>query len=254
MAGQWTNVPTDGLPVPTYVADPSAQRPSPGVIVVQHAGGVDQFIRSVCDRLAESGYVAAAPNLFYRQSVADLEAIQAMPPGPERRAKLMAALDRLRDAEMEADVKAVLAYLRGRADVGQMPVGITGFCMGGRVCVAMATRHLGLAAAAPFYPTGLTQPWDGGPTLIERAGDISCPVAGFFGKDDQNPSPDQVAKLDGALAARGRRHEFHSYDGTAHLFMDPRGPAYREHAARDAWPKLVAFLEGTLKVGAPRGR
>ncbi len=73
-------------------------------------------------------------------------------------------------------------------------------------------------------------------------------MMGIFGKDDQNPSPDDVADLDAALNAAGVEHAFHSYDGAGHGFQDFNNPErYREAQTKDSWEKIFEFLDRHLK-------
>jgi carboxymethylenebutenolidase len=71
---------------------------------------------------------------------------------------------------------------------------------------------------------------------------------GFFGNDDHNPSPEMVERLSREFARLGIRHVFHSYDGAGHAFQDHTSKTnYREAAAKDAWPKMLAFLDSALR-------
>ena len=82
---------------------------------------------------------------------------------------------------------------------------------------------------------------------IELAGNIRCPVAGYFGNNDKNPTPGDVDDYAGALAAAGVAHEFHRYDGAGHAFQNfPTPERYREAASEDAWGKVLKFLETHL--------
>ena len=80
------------------------------------------------------------------------------------------------------------------------------------------------------------------PALVDRAGDLSCPLLGLFGADDQHPSPEHVAELEEALKAHGKTYEFHSYEGAGHAFMQVHGPSYRPEAAVDAWQHIWAWF------------
>jgi carboxymethylenebutenolidase len=67
-------------------------------------------------------------------------------------------------------------------------------------------------------------------------------VLGLFGRDDTNPSPDDVAHLDAELTRLSRLHEFVSYEGAGHAFLNASRPSYRPEAAADAWRRCVAWL------------
>jgi carboxymethylenebutenolidase len=77
--------------------------------------------------------------------------------------------------------------------------------------------------------------------IVHLAKDLSCPLLGLFGEDDQYPSPDQVAELGKALDEAGKAHEFHSYPGAGHAFFSVNRPAYRPEAAVDGWGKIWDF-------------
>jgi carboxymethylenebutenolidase len=100
-------------------------------------------------------------------------------------------------------------------------------------------------------------PWGDGPVPFERTADISCPLIGFFGEADANPSPADMKKLDAELTRHGKAHEFHSYPGADHAFMNHRGPRYHAQADHDSWPRMLAFfgkhLGKTPAAGHPAG-
>jgi carboxymethylenebutenolidase len=233
MAASWEQVSVDGSTMKVYKATPAAGATagsgSPGMIVIHAQGGVDAFLRVVCDRLAEAGYVAAAPNLFHRLSQEDAKPANLV------------------DQEVERDVRAAIGLLPA-GEVGDAPVGIVGFCMGGRVSYLMAAKIQELAAGVVFYGGNIRGSKHGNPAPIEESATIECPLLGFFGKDDKNPSQEDVAAISAELQRLGKAHTFHSYDATGHAFMNfLADQSYRQHAAIQAWPTLLAFLERTLK-------
>jgi carboxymethylenebutenolidase len=85
------------------------------------------------------------------------------------------------------------------------------------------------------------------PPPIELAGNIKCPVIGFFGSLDQNPSPEDVNVIDAALTKAGVEHTFHRYEGANHAFQDQFGQRHHPQAAEDAWQKALAFFAAKLK-------
>ena len=88
-----------------------------------------------------------------------------------------------------------------------------------------------------------------GPSPFERASGIPCPMIGFFGMEDTNPSPDDVNKIDAELTRLKKWHEFHRYNNTGHAFQNFRDVRYRERAARGLWAELLAFFTEHLKRG-----
>ena len=83
--------------------------------------------------------------------------------------------------------------------------------------------------------------------ILDRTPEISCPVLGLFGNDDQFPTPQQVDDIEKALIEAGKDYEFHRYDGAGHGFFYYDRAAYRQEQAMDGWKKLFAFTDRTLR-------
>jgi carboxymethylenebutenolidase len=228
MAERWDTLQVDG-DMRCYVATPAGTGPFPAVLVAQHAGGVDQFIQAMTDRLAEAGFLAIAPDLYHRED-------------PNRGDDAMRRMSRLRDANIERDMNAAMAHVKTMSEVRADRIGVTGFCMGGRVAYMMAARQPELKAAVVFYGGNIMTAWGEGPAPFAQTETIACPVLGLFGKLDGNPNPDDVGKIDAELIRLGKTHEFHSYDGVGHAFMSEGRPGYKPETAADAWAKCVAWF------------
>ena len=236
----WQTLTVDGAAMRTFVARPAdaaAAERAPGVVVIQHAGGVDQFVQGMARRLAAAGYVAAAPELYHRQD-----------PPPDEPLERMA---QLRDAQIIADSDAVLDYLGAAAGGGGgRPSAVVGFCMGGRAAYLLAAASDRLQAAVAYYGGNTRVAWGEGTPPFERLGEISCPVLGFFGGRDSNPSPEDRDAIDAELTAHGVEHRFRSFAGAGHGYMDFTNPSrYHSEAAGDSWPLTLQFLEQHLARG-----
>lgn len=255
MPGGLVTLTVDGSPMQTYVAVPDGDGPFPAVVVAQHQSGVDAFIRSACDRLAEAGYAAAAPDQYHRseQEVGFDELTALQRSDPRRDQVILPMAEKLLDEEIVRDLTVALDHLTSLPQVGDT-IGVTGFCMGGRAAYLMATRNASLKAAACFYPGNAFKPRGGGPSPFAATDRIVAPMYIFHGLDDQNPSPDDVARMDAELTRMNTPHTIQAYEGAAHAFMDPSNvKGYREHAAADAWPKLLAFFDEKLKGAVVAG-
>jgi len=234
MTVRWESTQVEGRTMRIYMGAPDRPGPHPGIVIAQHAGGVDAQIQDGVHRLHREGYVVAAPELFHRQA-ADVD--------PSKRTSL------LLDKEIIADMNATVAHLK-TLRVQVSPLGIVGFCMGGRVSFLMACVQPAFKAAAVFYGGNIMKALGDGPSPFERASGIQCPMIGFFGAEDQNPSPDDVKKIDAELTRLGKVHEFHSYLGAGHAFQNFISPErYRERAARASWHEMLAFFTEHLKRG-----
>jgi len=234
MPVRWDTVTVAGKPMRVYIGVPDSAPRRVGILVAQHGPGVDGFIQDAVNRLFRQGYVAAAPELFHRQPAEIKE-------GTTR-------VGMLKDDEIVADMNATLAHLKGLKEVAVGPVGIVGFCMGGRVSYLMAAANAEIKACTVFYGGNILKQWGSLPSPFDRAKDINCPVIGFFGNEDTNPSPDDVNKIDAELTRLGKPHEFHRYNEAAHAFQNFLDPArYRARPARGSWSEMLAFFSQHLR-------
>lgn len=208
-----TDAPT---PVPYFLARPAGAPPWPAVVVVMEGLGVTPQLLRVAERLAAEGYLALAPDLFHRFGGSD----------PARAGEFFPALrtgDALRD----------IADCAGEARrLGGSRVGITGFCMGGRLTYAAALADLGLAAAAPFYGGG----------IAGILGEPRCPVLAFFGGRDEWVPTEEIE----AVSAH-HPGQVVVYPDAGHGFLRDGSDAFHPEAAADAWPRLLAFLDEHLR-------
>jgi len=155
-----------------YVAVPSDTGPFPAIVVIQHGGGVDTFVRTMTDRLATAGYAAVAPDLSHR-----------LEPGVER------TIRQLTDLEVIADVQATVDFLQHQNAIERVSLGITGFCMGGRVTYLMAAALPQFKAAVAYYGGNIMVPWGEGVVApFARTSEMRCPLMFHFGEEDTNRS------------------------------------------------------------------
>jgi carboxymethylenebutenolidase len=250
MASMWDKAKVaDGL-MRIYTSVPEGKGRFPGIVVIQTQRGVDEFLQGIARRIASAGYVAMAPDLYHRD-------------GPNRRENPAARRARLRDESVVRDVDAAVAALKAHEKVDSDSIGIIGFCMGGRVSYLMAALNPAFKAAVMYYGGGTMVPWSDegqeGPAPFDRTAGIHCPVLGHFGAEDENPSPEDMHKLDAELTRHGKVHEFHSYPGAGHAFMNELGEGYHKEAAESSWPRTLDFFARCLgqvevKVSAVGGK
>jgi len=227
----------DDSPMRLCFEVPAGDGPHPGIIVMCHGLGLDAFTTSVVDRLAQEGYVAAAPHVFHRQT------------GKEDRAEKIA---KMVDGEVVSDMAASIAYLESSTNLDPARLAILGHCMGGRMAFLGACAERRFSAAVIHYSGNVMMSWgDEDPPVFDRLKNITCPVIGYFGNDDDNPSPDDVDAIDAELGRCGIDHEFYRYDGAGHAFQNWNSEiVYREVASDDAWDRTLAFLAKHLGIRA----
>ena len=222
--------------MPLYVSAPASAGPFPALVLMQHQGGIDNFIQQMTQRLAQNGYIAAAPDLYHRD-------------GPECKDDIVTRRSRLSDRRIINDIAAAVDFMQGHRAVASNRLGIIGFCMGGRLALLGAAVNPAFKAAVAFYPGNCFRAWGRDlPSPFERIKDICCPVQGHFGADDANPSADDMGKLDMELNKSSKPHEFHSYSNAGHAFMDSTKESYRRQADDVCWPRTLEFLRRHLKA------
>jgi carboxymethylenebutenolidase len=229
-----------GSPMEVFLFEPAGAGPHPGIVLCQHIPGGhtgvenDTFTLKTAERYAENGYVVAVPFIFHWWP---------------KTAEMQIKRDEFRDDWTTLDLNAAYAMLAGMKTVDRARIGIVGHCWGGRVAWLGAGTNPDYKACAVFYGGRIKAVMGAGnPPAIDLAPNIACPVIGFFGNDDQNPSPEDVNDLDAALTRAGVEHAFYRYDGAGHAFQsfDSR-ERYRHEASEDAWAKVLRFLQAKLK-------
>ena len=248
MPSAWTTLDVDGSPMESYLAMPDGPGPFPGVVVGMHLYGVDRGVQKFCDDLAREGYAAIAPYLFHRNTDLTVHEFSSIPfDDPRRHEEAMIRGPATGLEDSQRDVLAALAHLRSLPQVGASPVGITGFCLGGRLSLYMVGVTDAFAAAAIFYGTSMNRARGDGPSPLSFAANIRCPLAGFFGSEDENPSPADVDEVDAELDRLGIPHTFYRFQGAPHAFNDPFNPVrWTPEPAAEAWRLLIGFFNGAL--------
>jgi carboxymethylenebutenolidase len=235
-------VDVQGSPMEVFLFLPETVGSHPGLILAQHIPvghtGIenDEFTLETARRFAANGFAVAVPFIFHWWP---------------KEADIQLKRDESRDDWMVADVRAAYDLLVEHPNVDKSRIGVVGHCWGGRVAWLAACHIPTLAACAIFYGGRVKMPMgDGNPAPIELAGNINCPVAGFFGNEDKNPTPEDVDDYSAALNSAGVRHEFFRYDGAGHAFQNfPTPDRYNEAASEDAWEKALVFLKRELDAG-----
>jgi carboxymethylenebutenolidase len=236
-------VPTADGVADAYLTRPDDDRPHPAVLFIMDAIGLRPRIEEMADRIAASGYVVLAPNVFYRAGRAPV----LPPPDPDDRAIFMQRvrplIEQLTPAAAARDGAAFLEYL---ADVAPGSVAITGYCMGARVGWRIAAADPDrVAALAGFHGGGLVT--DAPDSPHRSAGDLNAEL--YFGHADQDPSmtAEQISALDAALDDAGVRHRSEVYEGAMHGYTMSDIAAYNETACERHFTELFALLGRALE-------
>ena len=229
-----------GANIAAHVARPSGKGPFPGVVLIHHNPGWDEWYRDATRKFADHGYAAICHNLFHRAGEGSPEDVSAK----------VRAEGGIPDSQAIADTEAAVQWLRAQP-YHNGKVGVIGSCSGGRLTFLFACHTKSVNAAVELWggrvvmskeelnPKTPTAP-------IEFTKNLSCPLLGLFGNDDRAPSPEQVNQHEAELKKHGKNYEFHRYDGAGHGFFYYDRPMYRIEQALDGWKKVFAFFEKHL--------
>ncbi len=225
----------NGQAVPVYRAAPAGKSNLPVVLVVSEIFGVHDYIADVARRFAKQGYLALAPDLFFRQgdpaAMASIAEIQGQ------------IIAKVSDAQVMADLDGCVAWARkqgGNTD----KLGITGFCWGGRVVWLYAAHQPKLNAGVAWYgrlvgeKTALTPAHP-----IDLADRLKAPVLGLYGAKDGGIPLNTVDRMKDALEKGGSQSEFVIFQNSGHAFHADYRPSYVEADAKEGWQRCLAWFK-----------
>jgi carboxymethylenebutenolidase len=234
---------SDGFPMKGYLARPKAPATYPAIIVFHEAFGLVDHERDVARRFANLGFITLAPDMYSRigapKNASDMN---------EVRAKMFG----LTDLQLVRDANAAAAFLRAQPGASGK-VGCVGFCVGGRWTLLFSCSSSQVNAAIDCWggfitratPDTVTTPERPTP-VIDLVPDLHCPLFVVCGEEDQNPSPTDAAALRQRLERSGKPFQYELFKNAGHAFFADYRPSYREKAAFELWPKMVAFFKTEL--------
>jgi carboxymethylenebutenolidase len=223
-----------------YLARPLGPGPYPGMVIIHHMPGWDEWYREATRKYAQHGYVAISPNLYFRAGHGT----------PEDVAAKVRADGGLPDEQAVGDMAGALHYLQSLPYVSDK-IGIWGTCSGGRHAYLAACRVPGFSAVVDCWGGRVVmEEKDLSPNFpvapLDYTKDLTAPLLGIFGENDHSPTPAQVAIHEAELKKYGKAYEFHMYPDAGHGFFYHNRPNYRQAQAVDGWNKIFAFLEKHL--------
>lgn len=180
-------------------------------------------MKTYCDRLAQSGFVTFAPDLYHGKVTTSIEGAEA----------LSSALNPDR---AKAEVAAAAAFLTRSAGETDRGLAVIGFSLGAFFALDLSTAHPEhLRSVVLYYGTG------GADFRNSKAAYL-----GHFAETDEFEPKQEVDRLEAALRDASRPVSFHTYPGTGHWFAEPdRISAYNQAAASLAWDRTLDFLRGS---------
>jgi len=226
---------SDGTEFGAFEAAPDGDAEAT-VLVLPDVRGLHPYYEELACRFAQHGYRSLAIDYFGRTA-----------PPPQDRPEdfeYHEHVDRVRQAEVKADVTAAVEQLRSTRSGDIFTIG---FCFGGRLSFLAATLGLDIAGSIGVHP-GL-HARDDLPAPVDFADEIRAPLLGLFGGADPSVPPEAIAQFDTALTAAGVEHRFVTFDGAPHSFFDRKFTEFAEQNAA-AWQEVLAFVGRGERVAA----
>ena len=220
--------------IPGYFARPVSGENFPIVLVVQEIFGVHEHIKDICRRLAKQGYLAVAPELYFRQGdVSKMKDINEI---------LEKVVAKVPDAQVMKDLDSTVAW--AEANKGDRKrVAIAGFCYGGRITWLYAAHNADVKAGVAWYGrlqgvAGANQPRH----PIDLVKELKAPVLGLYGGKDQGIPVSDVEDMRNDLKAAQSQSDIVIYPDAPHGFNADYRQSYRKEAAEDGWKKMLAWF------------
>jgi carboxymethylenebutenolidase len=224
--GEWVDIKSRDRMIKAFVVYPERKDKAPVVLVIHEIFGLTDWVRSLCDELAENGVIAIAPDLLSGQKFEDGDGARK-------------AISALTQEQIKAHLDATSDYAL-KIPAGNGMLAVCGFCRGGEWTFTYANENPKLKAAYSFYGTA--------PDSADKVKNITCPVYGFYGENDERVNA-TIPKAEELMKAAGKKYEPVIYKGAGHGFMrsgEPNNPNVREgdKKARDeAWARWKKLLK-----------
>ncbi len=209
-----------------FCARPTSE-PRASIVVIQEIFGVNPGIRRKCQRLAADGYLALAPDLFWRLE----PGIQLDPDVPEEFERALALMGRFDQDQGVRDIEATIRHARNA--LGVPKVGVVGYCLGGRLAYMVAART-DADASVGYYAVGI-------PDLLREKHAIARPLMLHIAGADHFVPPEQQKAIHEGLDDHPRV-TLHDYLGLDHGFATELGERRDEEGARLADERTAAFF------------
>jgi carboxymethylenebutenolidase len=217
----------DGTSFAAFLATPD-DRSATGIVIYPDVRGLYHFYEELALRFAERGHAAIAFDYFGRTA------------GTEKRDdefEYMPHVDQTTDDGVQADAAAAVEKLR---ELGCTSIFSVGFCFGGRASWVGAASGHGLSGSIGFYGSPTRE--RGGPSVVQRAAQIECPILALQAGDDQGITAEDNAVFERALTVAGVDHEIVTFAGAPHSFFDRKQAEFAD-ASADAWRRALAFVD-----------
>jgi carboxymethylenebutenolidase len=229
-------IPVGAEHIPAYVAMPAQGQGFPTILVVQEIFGVHEHIKDVCRRFAKIGYLAIAPELYYRQG--DVSKLK------DNKEIFSQVVSKVADSQVMGDLDAAVAWASQAGFGDTERLGITGFCWGGRITWLYTAHNPKVKAGVAWYGRLVGDKSAMTPSNpIDHVAQLNAPVLGLYGGADAGIPNNTVEQMNAALKKAGKPSMIHLYPDTPHAFNADYRPSYRKEQAADGWKRAVAWFK-----------
>jgi carboxymethylenebutenolidase len=222
--GEWVEIKSGDRTIRAFVVYPERKDKAPAVLVIHEIFGLTDWVRGLCDQLAESGVIAIAPDLLSGQTYPDVDGARK-------------AISALKEQQVQADLNAASEYAR-KIPASNGTLAVCGFCWGGGWAVNYANMNPALKAVYSFYGPL--------PDDASKVANIAGPVYGFYGENDERVNAG-IPKMQEWMKSAGKKYEPVIYKGAGHGFMRegemPTANEANKKARDDAWARWKKLLK-----------
>jgi len=223
--GEWVDFKSGERTIKAFVVYPERKEKAPVVLVIHEIFGLTDWVRGVCDQLAEAGVIAIAPDLLSGQTYADLDGARK-------------AISALPKEQVTADLNATADYALTKIPAANGTLAVCGFCWGGGWTFSYASMNPKLKGAYSFYGVAVDNAAD--------AAKVACPVYGFYAENDARVDA-TIPKAEELMKAAGKKYEPVIYKGAGHGFMRegemPGANEANKKARDDSWARWKTLLK-----------
>src|SRR5205823_6384040 len=222
--GEWVEIKSGDRTIKAFVVYPERKDKAPVVLVIHEIFGLSEWVRGLCDQLAENGVIAIAPDLLSGHTYADVDEARK-------------AISELPEQQIKADLDASSDYAL-KIPAGNGILALCGFCWGGGWVFQYANMNPKLKAAYSFYGTA--------PDEETKVANIACPVYGFYAGNDERVNV-TIPTAQELMRRAGKKYEPVVYGGASHGFMregeKPNADEGNRGARDEAWARWKTLLK-----------
>ena len=229
---KWEEIAVKHEIMPIYIAKPKEEGNYPCVIVFQEVYGVTHHIREITEKVAQEGYIAICPDLFYHYG-------KGFEAGYDEMEKAAEQMSKFSYEDFSFDIDLLLEYIHQLPSLKNGLVSTLGFGLGGELSYLCACTKK-INSAICFYGGKIL-------TFLDQTSGITSPILLFYGDSDPYVTMQHIQTIKDNLLEHKTKADLYVYTNATHGFFSSESNSYNEDAAHYSWEKTRQFLDDTLK-------